>query len=93
MVIMQETAIAQKVQAPPSLRELGYYDDTEVAQLLKIAPTTLRNWRSKGIGPDFTQVHGFQIAYPIDGVRAWLKSRTVKAQKAGTMIDGRRRRT
>lgn len=74
----------------PTLRELGYLDSAEVCELINVKKSTLDNWRANNTGPDYTRVHGMLIAYPIDGVRAWLKSRTVKAQKPSSMIDGRK---
>jgi hypothetical protein len=65
----------------PTLRDLGYYTETEVAALYNVKQVTLRNWRNLGVGPSFVRVQGRLIAYPITGVRKDLERRTVR-QKA-----------
>lgn len=65
----------------PTLRELGYFSESETAAIYGTKRFTLRNWRCKGIGPPFTRVQRNLIAYPIAGVRKDLERRTVKPGK------------
>jgi hypothetical protein len=75
----------------PSLRDLGYLTDDELAELRGVERTSLRNERSKGRGPAFTRM-GRQIVYPIDGVRAWLAANTTKPDHAPTLVNAAGRR-
>jgi hypothetical protein len=62
----------------PTLRDLGYYTESEVAALYGVKQVTLRNWRNLGIGPPFCKVQGRLTAYAITGVRKDLERRTVR---------------
>ena len=62
----------------PTLRDLGFYTENEVAALYSVKQVTLRNWRSLGIGPPYAKVQRNLIAYPIAGVRKDLERRTVR---------------
>ena len=46
----------------------------EVAELLGVHPSTLGNWREKGIGPPFLRMEGKLIRYVVEDVRAWVES-------------------
>ena len=76
----------------PTLSELGYIEEPAAAELLKVKPVTLRNWRALGIGPPFTKVHGTRVVYPLAELRTWLQSRTVRPAGAPTLIDGTSKR-
>ena len=66
----------------------------EVQEILKVAPTTLTNWRSRREGPPWIKVSGQmgvpggEIRYPERDLYAYLKARTVRprpgAQKAAS---------
>ncbi|MHA7297665.1 helix-turn-helix transcriptional regulator [Pseudarthrobacter sp. MDT3-1] len=49
----------------------------EVAAWLQVAPKTLRNWRSDGIGPTALKLHGV-VRYNRSAVENWI-STTSKA--------------
>jgi hypothetical protein len=49
----------------------------EVASWLRVAPKTLRNWRSDGIGPVALKLHGV-VRYDRAAVESWI-SATSKA--------------
>jgi hypothetical protein len=42
----------------------------------KVTAGTLKNWRSQGRGPPFVKI-GRQVLYPINGLEAWERSRTM----------------
>jgi predicted DNA-binding transcriptional regulator AlpA len=46
----------------------------EVAEVLGIPEKTLREWRSRGIGPDYLKV-GRYVRYRWSAVNAWLATR------------------
>lgn len=66
----------------PTLRDLGYYAEHEIAAIYGVKQVTLRNWRSLGIGPPFAKVQRNLVAYPIAGVRKDLERRTVRPKAA-----------
>lgn len=37
----------------------------EAAERLGLAPGTLQNWRSSGIGPTFLRINGSRVRYPL----------------------------
>ena len=92
---MQLPPVATESSPVPTLRDLGFFEVEEVAAIVRTKTLTLRNWRTKKIGPPFTKVHGNRIVYPIDGLKQWLQDRTVQAPAAAapTLIDGNKRRT
>ncbi|MFC5556680.1 helix-turn-helix domain-containing protein [Methylobacterium iners] len=45
-------------------------DGAEAAQFLGLARATLRNWRSRGVGPSYRK-HGGKVLYPLAGLEAW----------------------
>ncbi|MGP8033159.1 MAG: helix-turn-helix domain-containing protein [Steroidobacteraceae bacterium] len=69
---------------PTGLRELGYYEPTELSQLLRVGTPTLRNWRYKGIGPPYTKINGQRVAYPIKEAQRWLAARIVRPKPTMT---------
>jgi integrase len=52
---------------PRASRPSDYLTPAEAAQLLRLSPRTLANWRSKGEGPRFEKVGG-RVVYPRQGV-------------------------
>lgn len=56
---------------------------TTLAAQLEVAPGTLRNWRSKGLGPRPTRLSPNDVRYAPADVEAWLaavkKSGSVRA--------------
>ena len=49
----------------------------EVADLLKIHPGTLENWRCRGDGPPFVKLGDKRrspVRYPRDSLEAWIKN-------------------
>lgn len=44
----------------------------EVALWLQVAPKTLRNWRSAGIGPEALKLHS-SVRYDRAAVEAWIR--------------------
>ena len=52
-------------------------DDVQAADVLGLAPATLRKWRCQGGGPAFFRL-GRLIRYRRDEIEAWLESRRVE---------------
>jgi len=52
---------------------------TDVARLLGISGSTLRAWRSRGVGPRFYQIHGRNgmVKYHLRDVETWLDRQVV----------------
>lgn len=49
---------------------------TDAAAALAIAPKTLRNWRSQGLGPPFIRLGG-AIRYRETDLQAWVDAQAV----------------
>ncbi|WP_198679475.1 helix-turn-helix domain-containing protein [Thermomonospora amylolytica] len=47
----------------------------EAAAYLRRSPKTLRNWRSRGIGPKYTG-RGHGVRYRRDDLDAWIRANT-----------------
>lgn len=58
------------------LQTLGYVPEHEVAAALGVEITTLRNWRSKGLGPPYSR-GGNTLLYPVGGLRDWIEQNMV----------------
>lgn len=58
--------------------ENNLLDQWEVSELLKVHPSTLGNWREKGIGPPWIRMEGKLIRYNVEDVRAWVESQREK---------------
>jgi len=52
-------------------------DDVEAAEILKLKPTTLQQWRSRGTGPEFVMI-GDLPRYSRAALEAYIKERTVQ---------------
>lgn len=51
-----------------------FLDETEVADLLRVSPSTLRRWRGKGEGPAFVKLPTGGVRYRPGDVTAWAES-------------------
>lgn len=67
----------------------AYLTLEEVAEryLYKISDGTLRNWRSKRIGPSFIKV-GKAILYPIDELERWDRSNLISCSRVSIASFG-----
>ena len=72
------------------LHELGYVAEHDVAAALGVEITTLRNWRSKGMGPPYSR-GGNTLLYPVAGLREWIEQNMVTPAPAPTLADPPRR--
>lgn len=73
------------------LSTLGYVTEESAAIVLDVKIPTLRNQRSKRIGPPFCKVGG-TVLYPLDGLRRYLADNTVQTvDSEPTLIHGRKR--
>lgn len=61
----------QKQSEPPVLQKL--LTSVEVAQALRVAPSTLCRWRQSGQGPRVTWLSPFCPRYQQKDVDAWLR--------------------
>jgi hypothetical protein len=68
------------------LHQLGYVPEHEVAGVLGVEIGTLRNWRSKGIGPAYSRAGG-TLVYPVESLRDWLSSNLVTPSPLPTLAD------
>jgi hypothetical protein len=53
--------------------DLRLIDEDDAAEILEIAPKTLRNYRMRGIGPRYAIV-GRKIQYTPDWLRDWVSA-------------------
>jgi len=73
------------------LQQLGFLAEHDVAALLGVEVSTLRNWRSKGHGPAYSRAGG-QMLYPIEGLKSYLVDNVVTPAPAPTLADPAPRR-
>ncbi|MER9313541.1 helix-turn-helix domain-containing protein [Mesorhizobium australicum] len=65
------------LRAPEKQAKLPHYSDSdllrppEAAEVLKVKPKTLANWRVSGVGPKFTRLGG-AVLYRYDDLRAFI---------------------
>lgn len=57
-----------------TINETEYLTPKEATEHLRVASTTLRNWRWKKFGPPWVRL-GKSVLYPRAGLDAWLKAR------------------
>lgn len=50
----------------------------EVADLLRVSPRTIEDWRADGRGPEYIVIEGRKVRYRRSVIRAYLKARTVQ---------------
>jgi hypothetical protein len=67
----------------------GYIGEIELAKQLGVGLRTLREWRTKGVGPPITYI-GRRPHFKISSVTAWLDSRERKMPRAHLPRDRRR---
>ena len=53
-----------------------YVPTTVAAEILGLAPNTLRLWRQRGGGPPYIRVGPKICRYSVEALRAWLDART-----------------
>ena len=58
------------------LYQLGFRTETETHEIYDVEIPTLRNWRSRGIGPAWHK-RGRDVVYHIDDIKNHLASRRV----------------
>jgi predicted DNA-binding transcriptional regulator AlpA len=61
-------------ETPITLKPQPLGSSAEVAEVLGIPEKTLREWRSRGIGPEYLKV-GRYVRYRWSAVNAWLDTR------------------
>jgi predicted DNA-binding transcriptional regulator AlpA len=60
-------------------------DEQEAAQFLRLAPMTLRRWRSIGRGPRFIKLgasHQSAVRYRMSDLTDWIESRVRDTEEA-----------
>jgi excisionase family DNA binding protein len=62
----------------PDLR-ITLLTPVEAAELLRLRPATLNNWRSAGRGPKFVRVGGL-VRYPRDELECWVRAQLVQPE-------------
>ena len=53
---------------------------SELSSRIGISVQTLARWRCEGRGPDYLKIGSRRVAYPADGVSAWLQDCKEAAQ-------------
>lgn len=64
---------------PERVRAGGLIDEVAAAELLGLAPSTLRNMRCSGGGPPFTRVGDRSIRYDPRDLEKWISARRVNS--------------
>ena len=64
--------------APPELPR--FLTTAEVAEIVRVTPSTVRYWRHRGTGPDGERV-GKKVLYPREAVDAWLSAKFAGATR------------
>ena len=57
-----------------------FWNEKELATILKKTAQTIRFWRMKGIGPEYLKFGGTVLYDPID-VEKWIRERRVKTNE------------
>ncbi len=65
----------------PDGKSIGLLNEAEAAQYLAVAPQTLSNWRSQGIGPVHVCVGKRRIAYRLQDLERWVEQNAVEPQR------------
>ena len=63
-----ENGAANATDEPVTLKAGDLLDENEVAEILKTAVRTLRNWRGLGKGPPYVKIGERIVRYPRCGV-------------------------
>jgi len=45
----------------------------QLAELLTVSPRTIKDWRTKDVGPKSRSLNGKQVRYSKEDVMAWLR--------------------
>lgn len=67
--------------APPTDSD-DILDSASVSRWIKIPPGTLRNWRSRGVGPASFRLGG-RVVYRRRAVEAWLATQELSTKRGG----------
>lgn len=57
-----------------------YVNEQKVAEMLDCAVQTLRNWRFRGEGPQYSKLGGRAVRYKLQDVIAYMERRKVKTE-------------
>ena len=68
--------------AAPATDADDILNSAHVSSWLKVPPGTLRNWRSRGIGPASFRVGG-RVVYRRRAVEAWLATQELSTKRGG----------
>jgi hypothetical protein len=84
-----QQAVAQSLELEKSVSVTAYLTLEEVAERYryKISDGTLRNWRSKRIGPSFIKV-GKAILYPIEELERWDRLNLISCSRVSIASFG-----
>ena len=63
----------------------GLVKTETVAELLGLAPITLRLWRSVGKGPPFVKC-GSAVRYRAEDLKEWVNAQTIHPEKTTTEL-------
>ena len=83
-----ETAIGPSPDAAAGHPGGEWLTDSDVSALFRIAPGTLRYWRSSGSGPPYHRLAERTILYRRSDVEAWLAQRIVRPASRVTPAGG-----
>jgi hypothetical protein len=53
-----------------------YMDENDAGAYIRVAPGTLKNWRSRGLGPPYLKIGGL-VVYHRPALNDWMLARTV----------------
>lgn len=68
---------------PDMAQPAPYLTTKEAADLLRLHPGTLSNWRAEGRGPSYLAMRGGRILYSRAALEAWLEGFLVETGGAG----------
>jgi predicted site-specific integrase-resolvase len=54
-----------------------YMNDVEAAKMLGLSPQTLRNWRCKGLGPEYVRLNSRCIRYKLEALENYMSRHRV----------------
>jgi predicted DNA-binding transcriptional regulator AlpA len=64
---------APTFQAKPEIYNAEHFSTKEVAALLDMSPETIRKWRAKNYGPQFSKQLDGSVVYEKRDIEAWLE--------------------
>ncbi len=68
----------------PLANDAEILNTAQVSAWLGVPPGTLRNWRSRGVGPAcFQLLRGGRVVYRRRAVEAWLATQEVSTKRGG----------